>query len=497
MALFDYFQSAGDPRLHRQLLQEAQGGAANPAASALMRQGQVQQRQRVASSMAAAGPGGQAAALRNAHLAGAEADGALAAQAAVLRQQQQLAARQQLQQQRYMDQQKSHDMIGSLANGLGSALTLTGFGPSQDAAPGGLDLSGQNTFGTRRGQPLNTREMMLAQRGAAGMLTPHAQQTAQSIARTPGMADPAQQQQLNQLLPGSSPNGGASHYYQRQPGEQGFNVQQVAPSLLGAPSVRQVGPFSGFPGANDPLSAMTQPLAPFFQQGGGMSAMSFLPFLLSDEHAKEQARQEGAQQAVQAFLGSLQPQTFSYRADPTGQQQTGVMAQDVASTPVGAQMVQQTPQGLALDPTSALGPTLAALANLDERLRATEAHLTGQQAPVPQLRAGNERAVADFISEPARGAAPRARRGTQLAPPRGRPQGPTRRAAPPPAAPPPPASGQPPYLPFGWQPPITSAEVRSQLPGAPVYRGATAPQTYADFTYQDPFPAESPRSGRR
>lgn len=95
-------------------------------------------------------------------------------------------------------------------------------------------------------------------------------------------------------------------------------------------------------------------------------------YLLSDERAKEQARQEGAADAIRQFLGSMPAQTFQYRGDPSGQRQVGVMAQDVAQTPIGQQMVRPTPQGLAIDPARAVGPTLAALNALEARIAQLE-----------------------------------------------------------------------------------------------------------------------------
>lgn len=114
---------------------------------------------------------------------------------------------------------------------------------------------------------------------------------------------------------------------------------------------------------------------------GGVAGAA--PMLLSDERAKTGIRPGDG--SADNFLSSLAPQQFSYKpsgllpgelaksAGSEGGQQLGVMAQDVASTPGGAQGVQQTPGGmLGLDSTKMQGPVLAGLGRLHERLTQLE-----------------------------------------------------------------------------------------------------------------------------
>lgn len=371
MALFDFFGPVGDPRIHRQLQREAFGTAPNAAANALQRAGQLQARTRIAQAQTLGGPSGQAAALRNAQLANAEADSANAAQSAVFRQRQQEQARAELQRQREAQIVHSGQLFDKLLTGAGQTLALGPLLGQGGSGPGGAQQASTPTPYGREGQA----RLGQFRQGAR-------QRQPQQAGATQPLFPAGQPQQLAYSAPAQPVQGFGQMY--------GAIAQPMAPYLQPGSATGQAAPAAPFGLSMDQLSGL------------GRSA---LPFLLSDERAKEQARQEGAQQAIQQFMGSMRPQTFQYAADPQHQRQAGVMAQDVARTPVGQQMVRQTPQGMALDPTAALGPTLAALANLDARLRATEEHLTGRRSqPTPDVGAPLD-----------------------LGPARGRPQGPTSR----------------------------------------------------------------------
>lgn len=95
--------------------------------------------------------------------------------------------------------------------------------------------------------------------------------------------------------------------------------------------------------------------------------------LLSDERTKRNIV-PGNLAASQA-VGSLDPYTFQYEAglDPTGQQRTGVMAQDLEA--VAPQAVVDTPQGKAINTAEATGLNLAATADQEKRLRGLEGAL--------------------------------------------------------------------------------------------------------------------------
>lgn len=76
------------------------------------------------------------------------------------------------------------------------------------------------------------------------------------------------------------------------------------------------------------------------------------------------------------FLDSIKPYAFNYKPGVAGERpderRYGVMAQDVEKTPMGASMVEETPQGKALNIKHGFGVTLASLANINERMRALE-----------------------------------------------------------------------------------------------------------------------------
>jgi hypothetical protein len=78
--------------------------------------------------------------------------------------------------------------------------------------------------------------------------------------------------------------------------------------------------------------------------------------------------------AAQAALEATKPKTFDYKArvDDPGRK-LGVTAQDMASSPLTAQMVTATPRGLALDPAKATGPLLAIAGQLGKRVKRLEA----------------------------------------------------------------------------------------------------------------------------
>lgn len=87
---------------------------------------------------------------------------------------------------------------------------------------------------------------------------------------------------------------------------------------------------------------------------------------VSDERAKENVA-DGSD-SVQAFLDSISPKDFNYKGDAS--RKTGVMAQDVESTPLGEPMVEEM-QGLkTVQPD--IGMLLASLSQINERLKGLE-----------------------------------------------------------------------------------------------------------------------------
>lgn len=93
--------------------------------------------------------------------------------------------------------------------------------------------------------------------------------------------------------------------------------------------------------------------------------------LLSDERQKQDART--AEPA--RMMDALTPYAYHYKPesgqDPS-KQRYGIMAQDLERTPMGASVVNDTPQGKQIDVPQAVGVSLASLANVNQRVRALE-----------------------------------------------------------------------------------------------------------------------------
>lgn len=104
---------------------------------------------------------------------------------------------------------------------------------------------------------------------------------------------------------------------------------------------------------------------------GGGSAVGAA--LASDERQKKDLVQSNV---IQPFLDALAAKDFQYK-DPSipgaaPGPQTGVLAQDLAATPLGAQTVRQTPTGMKIDVEQGLGAALAGLAQVNDRLNAID-----------------------------------------------------------------------------------------------------------------------------
>jgi hypothetical protein len=110
--------------------------------------------------------------------------------------------------------------------------------------------------------------------------------------------------------------------------------------------------------------------------GGSFNVLSSLlsaPFS-SDIRLKKDI--EDGDEETRRFLDSLKPSTFTRTDD--GVRRTGIMAQDLETTPAGAASVMETPQGKQVDAAELTGTQLAALGNLNERIKAIEEGRTGQ-----------------------------------------------------------------------------------------------------------------------
>jgi hypothetical protein len=102
------------------------------------------------------------------------------------------------------------------------------------------------------------------------------------------------------------------------------------------------------------------------------------PGLLSDERTKDHDGGSFGNEADH-FLAALHPYTYKYKhpsyeptSSPTGGQYLGVMAQDVERTPVGPQIVKDTPRGKMLEGGALMSALAAGVGRLHERLSALE-----------------------------------------------------------------------------------------------------------------------------
>lgn len=109
-------------------------------------------------------------------------------------------------------------------------------------------------------------------------------------------------------------------------------------------------------------------LGDILQMGGQLGGAAIM---MSDERVKENV--EDGRAAVREFLGKLKPATWDYKDPKHGQgRHAGVMAQDVEKSKLGKSIVQETPDGKALDGKKLLSATLAAAVDLNARLSKLE-----------------------------------------------------------------------------------------------------------------------------
>lgn len=102
--------------------------------------------------------------------------------------------------------------------------------------------------------------------------------------------------------------------------------------------------------------------------------------LYSDARLKSQA--VGGGNAVDSFMGSLHPVSYHYKPGVPGEDphaaRYGILAQDVAQTPMGRSLVEKTPVGLAINVPHATGALMAGEGELyarQQRLEQQLAHL--------------------------------------------------------------------------------------------------------------------------
>jgi hypothetical protein len=200
------------------------------------------------------------------------------------------------------------------------------------------------------------QEQQQAQQTLSGVLSSGAN-TAAGLATNQAQLG-AQQKQMNDQM---------VQYFQ----SLGYSADQAQFAAQQAMQQLQVQQNVGLAGVNQQASAQSNSMLGSVLGAAGpiLTAVG-----LSDERQKKDVSSGNA--TIYDFLDKLHAKDFQYRnpAVPGAAPgpQTGVMAQDVASSPVGSQMVVQTPNGLALDPARGIGPLLAATADLHQRVKSLE-----------------------------------------------------------------------------------------------------------------------------
>jgi hypothetical protein len=105
--------------------------------------------------------------------------------------------------------------------------------------------------------------------------------------------------------------------------------------------------------------------------GGILNSFAAPAAIASDEKLKENVT--GAASDIDAFLDSLKAHKYEYKDKAYGEgKHVSPMAQDLEKTPVGEQMVMDTPKGKMVDYGRGFGAILAAQATLNERLKKLE-----------------------------------------------------------------------------------------------------------------------------
>jgi len=105
--------------------------------------------------------------------------------------------------------------------------------------------------------------------------------------------------------------------------------------------------------------------------------------IMSDERNKMSRRADGddverlGKSPVSETLGNMHPYTYEYKEpDKWGHgPRLGVMAQDIEKSPMGAQVVRDTPEGKVIDGPKGLSLALAGAANHEQRIRDIESRL--------------------------------------------------------------------------------------------------------------------------
>jgi hypothetical protein len=124
------------------------------------------------------------------------------------------------------------------------------------------------------------------------------------------------------------------------------------------------GAAAGYSAGN---AADTEQAGMAMKMGGSMMSM------MSDERAKRGVTDVSY---VTSFLETLRPVTYEYKnphqAGAAEGRRYGILAQDLEKTDIGRSFVVDTPQGKMVDVAQGFGPVLAALAEINDRLKKLE-----------------------------------------------------------------------------------------------------------------------------
>jgi len=107
------------------------------------------------------------------------------------------------------------------------------------------------------------------------------------------------------------------------------------------------------------------------KSGGLVAGLGSAIAAFSDERLKTEVTDARAD--IDDMLDKLSPKSWRYKSERHGEGRwSGIMAQDAERSEVGKRIVRETPEGKALDLGKTMSTALAAVARLNERLRAVE-----------------------------------------------------------------------------------------------------------------------------
>lgn len=203
---------------------------------------------------------------------------------------------------------------------------------------------------------------------------------------------------MSGLFGDAGPSGSAESMAGAHPVEPKLEPRTGLLSMLQNLSESPIPGMLGRAGEGQSGGSTDSEISPFLKVLYNYYTPTFPESVYSDMRMKEnvqayadQGRQlsdrEGS--SMRDMLNQLSPYSYKYRpesgaANPhdPNKKYVGVMAQDLEKSPLGRTMVENTPQGKAIDVGKGLGAFLAATANLNQRVN----QLEGKQLSDEELR---------------------------------------------------------------------------------------------------------------